>query len=188
MVNQPKNTITINTKRTQYLRSVPQDSNTGGKINYNIYIHCSASADHGFGQLRTFLLCTIQVHPSARLLVDWICCGLCGGGWVAWVGEGHISTPYDFKHGRPEQRSTVHQVLSFGTSSTSVLLMDWVGLTVHQTFSVGNIYVLYIRINLSRAPFPSLCLAFQPPLILRSTIIFVNMFQKINLNGNNSAS
>ncbi len=68
--NQPKEISKINTKQTKYLRSVPQESITGGKINGNFYIYCSASTDHGFGCLRTVLVCTIQVHPSVRLLAD----------------------------------------------------------------------------------------------------------------------
>jgi hypothetical protein len=39
--NEHKKIRTINSKRTKYLRSVPQESNTGGKINGKIYIHCS---------------------------------------------------------------------------------------------------------------------------------------------------
>ncbi len=70
VVNQPKKIIKINTKQTKYLLSVPQESNTGGKINSNIYLHSSASAAPGFGCSPTFLICTIQVDPSARLLVD----------------------------------------------------------------------------------------------------------------------
>ncbi len=72
-------------KYTKYLRSVPQESITGRKINGTIYVHCSGSTDNGFGCLQTLMLCTIQVHPSARLLVDWICTGLGGGGLAAWV-------------------------------------------------------------------------------------------------------
>ncbi len=68
-VNQPKEIRTFYTKRTEYL-SVPQECITEGKINANIYVHRSASADHGFGYSGTLLMCTIQVHPSARLLVD----------------------------------------------------------------------------------------------------------------------
>jgi hypothetical protein len=83
VVNQPEQIITINTKQTKYLRSVPQESITGGKINGDIYIHCFASTGHGFDCSRTLLLCIIQVHPSTRLLVDRICSGLGGGGWVA---------------------------------------------------------------------------------------------------------
>jgi hypothetical protein len=49
VVNQPKKIRTINTKQTKYLRSVPLENNTGGKIISNIYIHCKASAGHGFG-------------------------------------------------------------------------------------------------------------------------------------------
>jgi hypothetical protein len=60
-VNQPKKIITINTEQTKYLMSVPQESNTGGKINGNICIHSLAPAAHGSW---------IQVDPSARLLVD----------------------------------------------------------------------------------------------------------------------
>ncbi len=82
-INQPKKIITINTNHTKYLRSVPQE--TGGKINGTIYVHCSGSTDNGFGCLQTLMLCTIQVHPSARLLVGWICTGLGGGGLAAWV-------------------------------------------------------------------------------------------------------
>jgi hypothetical protein len=69
VLNQPNKIITINTKQTKYFRVVLKESHTGGKRNDNIYIHCSASADHGVGCLRTFLVSTIQVYPSARLLV-----------------------------------------------------------------------------------------------------------------------
>ncbi len=85
VVNQPKEKRTINTKWKKYLRNVPQESITGRKMNGNIYVHCSASTDHGFGCLRTLVVCTIQVQPSAWLLVDWICSGSGGGRWVAWV-------------------------------------------------------------------------------------------------------
>ncbi len=85
LINQICKIITINTKQTNYFRVVLQESHTGGKINDNIYIHCSTSADHGFGCSWTFLVGTIQVYPSARLLVYWICSCLGGRGWVAWV-------------------------------------------------------------------------------------------------------
>jgi hypothetical protein len=39
-VNPPKEIRTFNTKRTKYL-SVPQECITEGKINANIYVHCS---------------------------------------------------------------------------------------------------------------------------------------------------
>ncbi len=85
VVNQPKEISTINTKQTKYLRSVQQESITGGKINGYFYIYCSASTDHRFGCLRTVLVCTIQVHPSVRLLADWIYSGLGGGDeWLGW--------------------------------------------------------------------------------------------------------
>jgi hypothetical protein len=59
VVNQPKKIITINTKKIKYLRNVPQESITGGKINGSIYIHSFASADHRFGCSRILLVCTI---------------------------------------------------------------------------------------------------------------------------------
>jgi hypothetical protein len=43
---------------------------TGAKINGNANSHPLASADHGFGCARIFLVCSIQVHPSAKLLID----------------------------------------------------------------------------------------------------------------------
>jgi hypothetical protein len=43
VLNQLQKIITTNTKQTKYLMSVPQKSNTGGKINGNIDIHCLAS-------------------------------------------------------------------------------------------------------------------------------------------------
>jgi hypothetical protein len=57
---------------------------------------------------------------------------------VAWVEEGQISTPYDSTQGRAEKRFTVHQRLLYSTSSTTVLLTGWMGLTVHQAPSVQN--------------------------------------------------
>jgi hypothetical protein len=66
---------------------------SGGKINGNIYIHCSASTDHGFGRSRIFLVCAIQFHPFVRLLVDWVSSGFGkvgewprrrGCGWFWW--------------------------------------------------------------------------------------------------------
>jgi hypothetical protein len=39
VVNKPKKIITINTMQTIYLRSVPHENNTGGKINGNSYMH-----------------------------------------------------------------------------------------------------------------------------------------------------
>jgi hypothetical protein len=77
VVNQPKKIIQINTEQTNIWGVF---HNTAGKINDNIYIHCLVSADHGFGCLRIFLVCPIEVHPSARLLVYWVWSGLGGGG------------------------------------------------------------------------------------------------------------
>jgi hypothetical protein len=68
VVNQPKEIRTINTKRTKYFRIVPQESITGGKINGNIYVQHLLITD--LGCCGTVLVCTIQVHPSVRLLVD----------------------------------------------------------------------------------------------------------------------
>jgi hypothetical protein len=79
VINQPKKIMPINTKQIKYFRSVSQENN-GGKINGNINIHCSSSADHGFGCSRSFLVCSIHVHPSARLLVDRVCGSLGRGG------------------------------------------------------------------------------------------------------------
>ncbi len=76
----------ILSRQTDYLRSVLQENITGGKING---IDCSAFADHRFGCSQTLLVCTIQVHPSARLLVDWIWSGLGGGG--GWLGRRGVS-------------------------------------------------------------------------------------------------
>jgi hypothetical protein len=63
VLNQPNKIRTINTKQTKYLRVVLQESHTGGKINDNIYIHCSASADHGW-LLMNFLG---EHHPGLSL-------------------------------------------------------------------------------------------------------------------------
>ncbi len=41
--------------------------------------------DHRLGCSWTPWICTIQVHPSWKLQVDWICSGLAGGGWVPWL-------------------------------------------------------------------------------------------------------
>jgi hypothetical protein len=54
--NQLKKMITIDTKQTKFLRSGPQESITGGKINGSIYVHCFPSADHGLGCSRTLLV------------------------------------------------------------------------------------------------------------------------------------
>jgi hypothetical protein len=76
-----------------------QESNTGVKINGNIYIHCLESADHGFAGSRTFLVCAIKVYPSARLLMDCVFSGfgrvgissLGGGGeWLGWRGASQL--------------------------------------------------------------------------------------------------
>jgi ABC-type tungstate transport system permease subunit len=40
LVNQPEKIITVNTKQAKYFWSVPQEKNTGGKIDGNIYVHC----------------------------------------------------------------------------------------------------------------------------------------------------
>jgi hypothetical protein len=78
----------------KHLRNVLRDSITGWEINDNIYIHYPVTADHGLGCLRTPWMCTIQVHPSSKLLVDWIC-------WPGWRGMSAldgarlVSTPRD---------------------------------------------------------------------------------------------
>jgi hypothetical protein len=62
---------------------------------------------------------------------------------MAWVEVlsglgrgGHISTPHDSTQSWAEQRSTLHQLLLYSSSSTTVLLTGPVGLAVHQTSSV----------------------------------------------------
>ncbi len=61
--------ITINTKQTSYLMSAPQEILLVRNGNTHLHYHL-ASTDHGFDCARIFLFCSIQVHPSARLLVD----------------------------------------------------------------------------------------------------------------------
>jgi hypothetical protein len=51
VVNQLKKIIIIKNKQKKSLRSVPEESITGEKINDSIYVHYSASIDHGFGCL-----------------------------------------------------------------------------------------------------------------------------------------
>ncbi len=70
VLNYPKRIIIIHTRKTRYLRSGPQENDTSPKINGNTHSHRLVFADHGFGCVRVFLVCSIQVHPSARLLVD----------------------------------------------------------------------------------------------------------------------
>ncbi len=71
-------------------------------------------------------MCTIQVHPSWKLQVDWICSGLAGGGWVLWVeGTGLCSTW--FHMGQAGQNSTAHQLPLHGTLSTVAHLTDQSG-------------------------------------------------------------
>ncbi len=143
VVNQPKKIITINTKQRKYLRSVLQESLTGGKINGSIYVHCSASADHRFGSSRTLLMCTIQVicKAASRLNLLW----LWWRGWGAGVRggsglgeEGHISFPHDSTQGQAEQRSTVRHLPLYSTLRTTVHLTERIWLAVHQISSVGN--------------------------------------------------
>ncbi len=52
-------------------------------------------------------MCTIQVHPSWKLQVDWICSGLAGGEWVP-CAEGAMSLLHMISHGpgRAELHST----------------------------------------------------------------------------------
>jgi hypothetical protein len=62
---------------------------------------------------------------------------------VAWAEDGHISIPHDATQGHAEQRSTVHQLSLYGTLSTTVHLMGWMWLALHQTFCVGNSNLLH---------------------------------------------
>ncbi len=57
-------------------------------VGHNMYIHYPVDADPGLGCSQIPWVCTIQVHPSWRLQVDWICSGLAGGVWVPWVEGG----------------------------------------------------------------------------------------------------
>ncbi len=91
VVNQPKKIIAINTKQTRYLRSIPQENNTSAKINGNAHAHCPSSVDHRFGYVRIFLVCSIQVHPFARLLGQTM-------PEVAWVEEGHMTPLHIIPH------------------------------------------------------------------------------------------
>jgi hypothetical protein len=72
----------------------------------------------------------LSLCKAARGLVY---CGLGWGGGDNWLGfnEGHISTTRDFTHGQAEQRSIVHQFLSYGKLSTTVLY--WVALDLLYT-------------------------------------------------------
>jgi hypothetical protein len=56
-----------------------------------MYVHYPVSTDHGLGCLWTPWMCTIQVYPSSKLPVDWICSGLAGRRWVPWAEVGWVS-------------------------------------------------------------------------------------------------
>jgi hypothetical protein len=45
-------------------------NNTSTKRNGNVDSHYPTSAVHGFGGVKIFLVCSIQVHPSVWVLVD----------------------------------------------------------------------------------------------------------------------
>jgi hypothetical protein len=65
---------------------------------------------------------------------------------MAWVEDGHISTPHDSTQGRAKQTSTVHQHPLYGTSNTAVHFMGRMELAVLQTFSVGNNNVVLLSL------------------------------------------
>ncbi len=93
------------------------------KWQYSIYIHYPVTADHGLGCSQNPWMCTIHIHPSSKLQIDWICSGLAGGGWVPWVeGAGLCFTWFHIC--QAGQRSTVHHPLH-GTWSTTAHLTDW---------------------------------------------------------------
>ncbi len=137
VVNQTKEIRISNTKWTKYVRNVPQESITGRKMNGRINIHRSASTDHGFGCSRTLLVCTIQVQPSAWLLVDWICSGSGGGRRVAWVRRGGTSLLHMIPH-RPKLSRDSLYTSFLCTSHWAQLYTVRTWLAVHQTFSVRN--------------------------------------------------
>jgi hypothetical protein len=81
-------------------------------------------------------LCTIQLHPSSRLLVDNL-------KWLGWRrvsslggGGGGVYSTW-FHTGLAERRSTVHQLPLYDTLYTTIHLMGRMWLTVH-LISVGN--------------------------------------------------
>ncbi len=55
--------------------------------------------DHGLGCSPTSWMYTIEVDPSSKLQVDWICSGLAGGGWVPWVEGCLYSTLFHMGRG-----------------------------------------------------------------------------------------
>jgi hypothetical protein len=103
--------IMINTRSTRYWRSVPQENKTSGRINGNAYAHCSASAKCWFGYMRIFLVFSIQVHSSIKLLLQTDPEAACTGAeWLGW-GEAHGSTSNNSTLGRSEQRTAVTRFL-----------------------------------------------------------------------------
>jgi hypothetical protein len=65
-----------------------------------------------------------------------------GGGWVTWVEDGHISTPYDSTQGQAEQRCSAQQLLSYNTLCTTVDLLGRVRLAVPQPCSVAHLLTI----------------------------------------------
>ncbi len=87
--------LIINTAQINHLSGVPRDSITGWEKNNNMNIYYPVAADPRWGCLGSPWMCTIHVHPSWRLQIDWVYSGLTGGGWVPWVEGGQVSASHD---------------------------------------------------------------------------------------------
>jgi hypothetical protein len=87
--------------------------------------------NHRFGYARIFLVCSIQVHPSIRPLVDWAYGGLARGGWLAWVEDGHMTLLHTIPHSVVLNRDSLYiGVLFLAHTNTTVHLTGRLGLAV----------------------------------------------------------
>ncbi len=128
--------INLNDNKNQYymdkhVRNAPRDSITGWEINDNRHIHYPVAADHGLGCSWIPWAFTLQVCPSWKLQVDWICSGLAGDRWVPWV-EGGRSLLNMIPHGPSwEEIDSTPAFFLPGTLSTTSHLADQSWSAVH---------------------------------------------------------
>ncbi len=114
----------------KHFRSIPRDSITGWEISDNIYVHYPLSMGHWLSCFWTPWMCTIQVHCSSKLLVDWIYCGRGGGVSVPWV-KGGGSLLHIIPHRPGLRRATACQLPLHSTLSTNAHLTYRIWLAVH---------------------------------------------------------
>jgi hypothetical protein len=107
--------------------------------------HLLPFADHRFGCEQFFLVCSIQVHPSGRQLVEWVKMAWVGV-WVSGLGGGGALLYSTWFHtSQAEQRSIVHHFFCPAYISTAVHLEGQMGLAVHRHLLSGTISIYCCR-------------------------------------------